>query len=291
MASPGGDPIDLDTLYGLVGWWPSSPSEHGAQERLQRLRVTISTLLEKLGVLEALKARGNLHILDVMAGGCVAGAAAASVLAERGTRVRLLCVDARSVVEEAPGWLSLLPEAARGRVEIGFRRGDATRLPRLLGEGELWDLALLWGSPLPHLSPHRLLLLLAGLRGLQPRHGVVLVEQNNIGPKMLVYKYFKEVLVEGRALFIYQHWDAVNGMAVRLVYELPGMKYLGVDRIRPWDVADVAAQVAVFYENVSMHPATDYARVWVVAGVGPRSGAPSWRDLLGTVERLEQGSV
>ncbi len=144
---------------------------------------------------------------------------------------------------------------------------------------------------MPHLSPHQLLLLLAGLRELQPRHGVVLVEQNNIGPKMLVHKYFKEVLVEGKALFIYKRWDAVNGMAVRLVYELPEMRYLGVDRIRPWDVADVAAQVAVFYKNVSVRPVTDYTRVWVVAGMGPRSSAPSWRDLRGTVERLEQGSV
>ncbi len=76
MASSGGKPIDLDTLYGLVGWWPSSPSEHGAQERLQGLRVTISTLLEKLGVLEALRVRENAHVLDVIAGGCAAGAVA-----------------------------------------------------------------------------------------------------------------------------------------------------------------------------------------------------------------------
>ncbi len=139
MASSGGKPIDLDTLYGLIGWWPSSPSEPGAQERLRRLRVTISTLLEKLGVLEALTVRENVHVLDVMAGGCVAGAAAASVLAERGTRVRLLCVDARSVVEEAPGWLSLLPEAARGRVEIRvptrrrYTASSATQRRRALG--------------------------------------------------------------------------------------------------------------------------------------------------------------
>ena len=274
--------VDLETLYRLVRW-PSALGEPGARERFQRLRTAAPRLLEGLGLAGLLLSRSSIRVLDLMAGGCVGGAAFSAALAERGKTVRLLCVDARSVVEESYRWLEAMPPEARGRVEIEARRGDATRLPRVLeGEG-LWDIALVWGSSLPHLSPYELLLVLAGLREVQPPHGVVLIEQDNLAPRLIVNKDFKEVHADGHALFIYKEWDHRNGMAVKLVYELPGLRYLGVDRVRFWDVADAAAQVAVFYRVLRMREFLDYARVWVVAGAYPRAGAPAWRELAETV--------
>ena len=279
--------VDLETLYDLLKW-PSAPHEPGAQKRFQRLRQLITTLLEELGVLSTLTGLGSARILDLMAGGCIAGAAAASGLAERGVNTRILCVDARKVVEESSGWLQLIPEPSRARVEVETLRGDVTRLPELLSMEERWDIALVWGSPLPHLSPYQLLLLLAALRELQPSHGAMLIEQNNLAPRMIAGRSFRDVFTDGDALFVYRGWNPVSGMAVRLVYKLPAMEYIGVDKLRLWDIADAASQVAMFYKKVSLRTVVDYARVWVIAGLGPRENAPGWSDIRETIRELER---
>lgn len=273
--------VDLETLYRLIRW-PSAPGEPGARERFQRLRAAVPRLLEDLGLANILS-MDNIRVLDLMAGGCVGGAALSAAFAERGKTVKLLCVDRRSVVEESHSWLEAITPEARARIEIEARRGDVTRLPQILKEEETWDIALVWGSSLPHLSPYELLLMLAELREVQPSHGVVLIEQNNLAPRLIAGKSFREVYVNGHTLYIYKEWDHKNGTAVRLVYELPGLKYLGDDKVKFWDVADAAAQVAVFYKVLRMHEFLDYARVWVIAGVYPRASAPAWRELAETV--------
>ncbi|BES81048.1 methyltransferase domain-containing protein [Pyrodictium abyssi] len=143
--------------------------------------------------LAGLVERGSVAVLDVTAGSGIAGAAFAAALARLGARVRLTATDLRrDVLEKVHGWLRLA--GVEDRVEAETVVADAARLPEKLGC--CFDLAVIWGSSLPHFSPWRLLLALASLRELQPRHGVLLVEQRDLLPRLLFNNLYARINVE-----------------------------------------------------------------------------------------------
>jgi len=151
---------ELERLYSRWGW-PEDPSSREARERF-------NTLLEYAQAMASTKLAGlaekcSVAVLDVAAGSGIAGAAFAAALARLGARVRLTATDLRKgVLEWVHEWLRLA--GVEDRVEAETVVADATRLPEKLGC--CFDLALMWGSPLPHFSPWQLLLALAGLREL-----------------------------------------------------------------------------------------------------------------------------
>jgi len=281
-----GKALGAETLYGIIKW-PSGPRDDAAIARFTRLRRIFQEMLEDDRRVADAAARGSVHILDIMAGGGVAGAALSSVIAERyAEKVLLTAIDIRSEVRDTEGWLEHMPEAAARKIRVETVVGDVTELPRLLGMKKRWDIALMWGSPLPHLDPYQLLLVYAGLRELQPGHGVVLLEQNNIGPRLLTTNSFEKLHVDEDGLFVYREWDSLRGMAVRLVYRLPSLEYVGVDRVRFWDIADAASMMLVFYRHVGLRQVFDYAGAWVVRGAVPRDTAPCYSELAESAKAL-----
>ena len=282
-----GKRLSMDTLYQYIPW-PTSPDDERARARF-KLLVGEFARLTSLEQLKPRKEGGKLRVLDVMAASGIAGAALAAALAGRGYRVELLAVDVRAgEVGLARRWVEL--SGYSGAVSVEGLAADATRLPEEVGEGG-WDYVVVWGSSLGHLDSLQLNQLLAGVRELQDPDGVLLLEQDDTGSRLLLTRSFEPVYVEGSLLLLYAGYDPITGSIRRHTYRLPEMRYLGDDYTRMWSVADIVGRLALLYEKVYVGGVSDIPkRMWLIAARNPRSRLPSWRELSGfKVERLPRG--
>ena len=257
----------LDELY-RGRFWPMLPDEEEARERFRRIRQVMGSLLD-----EGLIPGGR--ILDVMAGSGIAGAALASEMAARGRRGSLTVVDARAEdLGHARRWLEI-----GGARDFPLRKVvcDATRLPeRLKGP---FDVAIVWGSPLPHLSPWGFALLLAGVSDLCDRECTLLVQQTDLVPRILIRNDYRHVLAEGDMVHIHAGYDARRGMMKRLYYRKEDMRLVGEGEYRIWDVASAAAMIWLFFSEVQFRKVTEMDRVLdLIVARGPRKALP-WSEL------------
>ena len=268
----------LQEIYGAIGW-PTDPEDPTAIERFRGIERVMRSLLDK-GAFNHVLGKRQARILDVMAASGICGVALARVLASRGVKVSLTITDLRKEeLDKAPRWL----EKAGISIEVELNVGvaDAIALPRFLEEGG-FDIATVWGSSLPHLDSYELMLLLAGLRELQGKEGVLLVEQASILPRILVSNYFRYVLVEGEALTIFREYDDFRGMQRRLAYKLPGLEYIGVVESRLWEASQITAAVWMFYRDVEVYElisSMPIRRTKIIVASKPREKAPSWEEL------------
>ena len=272
-------PVDLVEFYRFLKWH-SRPDDPEARARFELIKGVMEDLISR-GVLNEAIGSGKARILDVMAASGIAGVALAWALASRGVEAEVTVTDLRD--EElgmASEWLRMT--GLEDSVKLETLRADATRLPEALG-GREFDIVVLWGSSLPHLDVYDLHLFLAGARELQPRHGVVLMEQFSLLPRILVYNMFRHTLVEGDVLTLYREYDDLRGVQRRLVYALPELRYMGVMETRLWETGQVMAAAWVYYRRVEALDYTEGRRLSkVIAARNPRPQAPSWRELLET---------
>lgn len=272
-------PVDLVEFYRFLGWH-SRPDDPEARARFELIKGFMRSLISR-GVLDEVVGSGRARILDVMAASGIAGVALAWALASHGIEAEVTVTDLRDEELGMAGeWLRIA--GLEDSVRLETLRANATRLPEVLG-GREFDIIVLWGSSLPHLDVYDLHLLLAGARELQPRHGVLLIEQFSILPRILVNNMFRHMLVEGDVLTLYREYDDLRGVQRRLVYELPELRYLGVMETRLWETSQVMATAWVYYESVEALDYTEGRRVSkVIVARNPRPEAPSWRRLLET---------
>jgi len=211
-------PVDLEVLYTLLKW-PSSPSSPEALERFKRITEFALQTLSDPDIRGLLGGKSEIEILDVMAASGIAGVAFAKAVSSLGYRVRLAALDVRgSEIRLAPEWLRVA--GLEGVAELELVEGDATRLSEVLG-GRVYDLVVCWGSSLPHLDVYDLILLLAGIREVQGENGVLVVEQFDLLPRILVWNAFEKVRVEGDLLTVFKEYDAWRGVQRRLTYSSP----------------------------------------------------------------------
>ncbi|ALL00859.1 hypothetical protein Pyrde_0809 [Pyrodictium delaneyi] len=280
----------LERLYSQ--WlWPEDPSTREAQERFNTLLEYAHSLVSTR--LAYLAEKDRVAVLDVAAGSGIAGAAFAAALARRGARVSLVVTDLRvSILEKVHVWLE--KAGLKEGVRVETVAVDAARLPQKLDC--CFDLALLWGSSLPHFSPWRLLLALAGVRELQPRHGILLIEQRDLLPRLLFNNLYTRIRVEyvkedGRGVVgVHAKYDQFRGIVARVFYELPGYRYLTTMPTRLWDLASVAAMLWIFYNHVYLEkPSRDPWGAEVLVAMEPRETAPSSGELWETLpEQLHE---
>ncbi len=95
------------------------------------------------------------------------------------------------------------------------------------------------------------------MRELQPHDGILLIEQADIGARLLVTRDFEPVYVEGR-LLLYVDYDTVNGAVRRHAYLLPEMSYVGDGYTRFWSIADVIGRLALMYERSTLAVSTSF---------------------------------
>jgi len=271
-------PVDLEVLYTLLKW-PSSPGSPEALERFKRITEFAFQALSDPDIRGLLGGKSEIAVLDVMAASGIAGVAFAKAASSLGYRVKLAVLDVRgSELRLAPEWLRVA--GLEGVAELELVEGDATRLPEVLG-GRVYDLVVCWGSSLPHLDVYDLILLLAGIREIQRENGVLVVEQFDLLPRILVGNAFEKVRVEGDLLTVFKEYDAWRGVQRRLVYKLPSLEYLGVVESRLWDVAQIAALTWLFYVNIKTYDFQDLKRTSkVIIAYPPRRTAPRWRELV-----------
>ncbi len=274
-------PVGLSSLYEGLGWF-EAPGDPRAVDRFNAVRAFARALLG--GPLSDLASRGRVRVVDVMGGTGIAGVAFASALAELGLAVDLTVVDARpDALGHVDGWV----EAAGlgGRVSVAAVPGSADMLPELVTGP--FDLALVWGSSLPHLDVYSLHLLLAGLRELQPAHGALIVEQKDLLSDILVNNAFRHVMVTGDVLTVYRSYDRVRGVQVRLAYRAGDLSPLGTVESRLWGLAEVAAAAWIFYGHVTVMDLVEFRPTNVVVARGPRTSAPTWRELRESTPRAQ----
>jgi len=268
--------VSLSELYESSLWY-SRPDNEVARGRFRRIREYFLQLVDR-GVLRTLAMSSEARILDVMAASGIAGVALASTLARKGVKVRLMVTDAREdELRFAHVWAELA--GVSDELDIETKVVDSRELPRALGDRS-YDAVLVWGSSLPHLNPFELHLLLSGARELHSDHGVLLIEQASVLPKILVNNAFRHTLVEGGVLTIYSDYNEMLGVQKRLVFRLPDLTYLGVIEMRLWELSQIVSSVWVYYREVNVESFTDMNRLTkVIIARSPRDNVPRWRDL------------
>jgi len=278
----------MDKLFDLIKWeeW-ENPGEPSARKRFTRLRDYFKGLLVRKPF-ERLAGSERVRVLDVMGGTGIAGAAFLAAHRDlKGGRgeYKLAVVDARrKALGYAQRWLG---HAGLQGVELSTITGDARRLPELLG-GENYDVALVWGSSLPHIDVPGMILLLAGLRESLVEEGMALIEQYDLLPRLLFNNNYRSVLLEGEAITMHKGYNARTGSVHRVVYDARTMLYQGVMKTRIWEMSSVAGFAWLFFQNVYRdqyleEPGGGRAATVVIASK-PRSSAPSWEELWGSIE-------
>ncbi len=239
--------VDLSRLYEVIKWH-SKPDDPIARERFNNIVGFVEKIVSQ-EPLASMILKDRVKILDVMAGSGIAGVAFAKVIASKGVGVDLLVTDAR---EDELGlvyqWASIAGVSG-DNVRISYAKADATRLPEELGPRG-FDLVVCWGSSLPHFDVYSFILFLAGAREVQTTDGILIMEQADILPPILVNNAFRRILVEGEALTIYKEYDPVRGVQRRLAYKLPELEYIGVTESRLWDMSQIEAMTWLFYNNI-----------------------------------------
>jgi SAM-dependent methyltransferase len=274
--------VDLEELYSLISW-PSRPGMGEAERRFQLLTRLFSRLIS-LNPLQPPSGKPMVKVLDVMAASGIAGVAFASALVEKGYNVELMVTDIRtSELAYARQWLERC-KPCRGRVRLEYGRADATKLPEDVGVNG-WDYILVWWSSLGHLGSHSLNLLLAGAADILAENGLLLVEQEDIGARLMLEHGFKPVYAGEKFLLIYKSYDSIEGTASRHVVRLPHLKYLGQDMVAFWRIAEIAGRMELLYEEVYAIPLAgeEYGRkTWILAARKPRRCRPTWKQLAQT---------
>ena len=254
--------------------WPMAPDDPKARERFGEIRVIMASLVDE-GLISGTK------ILDLMAGSGIAGAALASELSSRGLEGSVLAVDAREEdLRHLPRWLEI--GGARGFIHRGVVC-DVTRLPECL-EGP-YDVAIIWGSSLPHLSTWDFVLTLAGISDLCSEECTLLVEQRDLLPRILVSNDYRHVLAEGEIVHFHAGYDALRGM-IRRLYYTRDMKFLGEGEYRLWDIASVATIIWLFFSEFSRRRVMDMGNeMELIVARRPRN-ALKWNNLFTELKKL-----
>ena len=280
--------FSIDRLFELIQWGAlENPGEARARERFSKLRDYFQKLLGKK-LFEKIAGSEQVRVVDVMGGTGIAGVAfLAAHRALRGGKgeYKLTVVDARrKALGYASRWLS---HAGLQGVELSTIIGDARRLPELLG-GEKYDVALVWGSSLPHVDVPGIILLLAGLRESIAEKGVALIEQHDLLPRLLFANNYKDVLLEGEAITMHRGYDPRTGSVERVVYDARTMLYQGIMRTRIWEMSTIAGYAWLFFKRVYRDHYLEQTgggrAATVVIASEPRSNAPGWEELWGSLD-------
>lgn len=217
----------LSLLYKYLPW-PMKPSEPEAQQRFKVYVNLFESLLREHPAFTELVSRETISILDVAAGTRIGGAAAAKALAKYGLRVKLVAVDIR---EEDLAYVGKWLEETGIEAEYETAVAPTEKPPETLQC--CYDLALILGSSFPHFSPWDAAEVFAGLRELQPRHSILVVEQWDLAGWLIRTNSFKHILVErpieedGNSLIsVYGDYNMYRGTFRKAYYRLPGWEHV-----------------------------------------------------------------
>ncbi len=281
----------LDGLYRHLTWH-MRPSDPLARERFIVLQEVFRGLVQSRlsGLVES---RNVVSVLDVAAGTGIAGAALASVLAGMGKPVRLVVTDARGGdLEFAREWLKLA--GSKNKVDVETLVADATRLVEKV-EG-CFDIALLWGSSIPHFSPWSLALIIAGIRDLQHESSALLIDQRDLLPQILFTNTYEHLHLTSPVneetgeglLAVHNGYDQLRGVVQKAYYKLPGLAFVGTSPTRLWDVPSIAAITWLFYQEIHIESYKWRRELKAIIAQKPRKNALSNKELWSTLpERLE----
>jgi len=271
----------LNLQYSVIQW-PVDPGNERARARFKCIKDTLYKLLKEDVFKEAIS-RNKVRILDVMAASGICGIALSKILVDEGVDIELTVSDLReSDLKYAFKWVEVAGLNER-KFKLDIIVADAVKLP-LYFSGRKFDIITVWGSSLPHIDAWRFPLLISGIRELQPSHGVVVIEQADLLPSILVNNLFKYILREGGAITIFESYDSIRGIQKRLLYKLPEMKYLCEVESRLWDIANIAASTWIFYKEIGIYEHSEcldrISRITkVLVAKNPRETVPNWREL------------
>lgn len=247
----------LDRFYEIFPW-PMRPGDPKARERFASIVELFGFLLDRHPFLEFLHHKDVIHVIDVMAGSGIAGAALSKALASRGKKVYLTVSDARAGdLEYASEWLRGV-----GGVSVEVVVADSYKIHSMLkGRAGHYDVALIWGLSTPHLDPWELIRTYSSISYVLSDPGVLVVEEADRIYEAIYHRGFKDfglrVAEDGRVVVTLDiSYDIRRGAFEKALYMLPGFSEVARVRIRYWDLASTAAIGWLFFKDVDMVPQT-----------------------------------
>jgi len=127
--------------------------------------------------------------------------------------------------------------------------------------GEMFDIAILWGSSTPHFSPDHLLKVFSSVALTIKDTGIFLVEEIDRTYRVFLVGGYKEFLVEGEnAISIHSEYDYTTSMFIRKLCRLPGFEYVSDMKVKMWDTPTVAAFGKALFRSVKIVWSCEHGR-------------------------------
>ena len=218
--------------------WKMRPGEREAHVRFEYLVELFK---------ESVDFPKRTHILDIAAGSGIAGVAMMKAAEERGAETSLCATDVR---EDDLKWVHEWADLAGVSGDVETIAIDASKVHEI---GEIFDVAILWGSSTPHFSPDHLLKVFSSVALTIKDTGIFLVEEIDRTFRVFLTRGYKEFLVEGEnAVSIHSGYDHTTSMFIRKLYKLPGFEYVSDMKVKMWDTPTVAAFGKTLFRNVKI---------------------------------------
>ncbi len=245
----------LEELYKYLNW-PMRPGEEAAEIRFWAAVDFFEEQLKTHPGFEGIRRRNTIRILDVCSGTGIGGVAAAKAFVDQGYKVFLVALDKRrNDLVYVEKWLEYA--GIKEKVSYTTQVGAGEEAP--LYFKDKFGLIMIWGSSMPHFDPWRAAKMFAGIRELTEPWGTLLVEQWDIAGKLIQYRLFKDILVEGGIredgtglVSICAKYNVLKGTFERAYYKIPGWMYLFKTENHLWYLSTLATIIWMFYRKIDI---------------------------------------
>jgi len=251
----------LEKLYAIIGWVEDLSSVKGKSRFEEAVRV-FRKVIAHLWIKDVLENKDKVSVLDVCGGTGVGGLAFSKVLQDKGVDVKLIVNDLReSALEKAKAF----GKEILGK-DVDVLLCDAAEIHR---HGVKADIALLYGLSTPHFNPWSMVRLTVSVAKVLEPSGVFIVEESDRHYNVFYKVGYKDVLPEYVSenkvvLTIHSGYDVRKGVFKRTVLNLLSMDRALIE-VHFWSIANTAALLWVFFDNIDFLPANSQTRGLVLA--------------------------
>ncbi len=245
----------LNRLYN-TGFWIMRPDDEKGIERFNEILKIFEEAIKSYTPFKSLLRENKIKILDLAGGTGIAGVALAKTLFDNGINSILTVIDARiddlKYVEKWVEHCNLL-----GKLSFRFINGDVRHIDTLVKEN--YDIALIWGSSMPHFSVNDYLMILSGLSQRSSEKSLLWIEQGDlIGKIMLNNQYLNTIFTllndNGEGIInLHASYDPIKGVVKRCYYKVPSFQFIGCIQTRYWDVSSLMGYAKIFYKTVMFY--------------------------------------
>ena len=243
---------DIERIYKYLRW-RMYQSDDVAIQRVENISNTFKKLFKEHKAYSSLRNKKEIKILELTCGSGIAGAAISKVLHDMGYNIHICFTDVRKEdLKYVDEWLEMLDLED---IDYTTIKVDAIEIDEHLDDN--YDLIISWGSSIAHFDVFEYISMLSSIHELAKQDAVVMIEQANIGWRIMFNRSFERLVVEGGltedgkgVISIFAGYDPIKGVQLRQYYIVPEYKYIGMMKSRLWDISSLLGFLWIYFKNI-----------------------------------------